>query len=280
MPNTIESAVRYIKNEEELAKIFASTSTTGSWEKPNVFIGARTVKIQRVTLGTTVLGNFDRETGYTASNISIDWIEKTLTQDKGDSLYIDKMDNEEAQANGIVGLHNRYIKQVQVPSVDKYRYAEVLKTVGIRKRSVALTKDNIIKTLLDDFTYLTELGVDLSSLELRISPTTDSLLTEASINKGLISIGNWNGVMDATVRMFKTAKIIVVPEAILQADYILAHPIAISAQKKYQETVFFDTIPGFGNRRSQFDEGIYHDCYVEPGAELSICVNGSKIVTP
>lgn len=102
MGNSIQTAVRYLNNDAELAKIYESRSFTNDWLKPNVAVGAKTVKYRQVSFGPTTLGDFDRESGYTRIEINSTWVEKTLTQDKSNSLMIDKMDSEEDQLTSFV----------------------------------------------------------------------------------------------------------------------------------------------------------------------------------
>lgn len=277
MANTIQSAVRYYKNDAELAKIYQTHSYTADWEKPNVAIGAKSVKYRQVSLGTTVLGDFNRDTGYTKKDINVSWVERTLTQDKGDSLVLDKMDGEEAQALEIGTVANQYIREVQIPNVDKYRFTAVVETSGVETATGSLTKDTIetaIDTALD---YLYGKGVR-DAVTLKISASAYRLLSNKAKESGSLSYGAWNGDLSAQVLTYGDivkAKVTVVPNDIIGSDvnFIVAPAPAISAMVKYQENEYFDKIPNFGGRRTQFDIGIYHDCWVEVGAEKAVYVH-------
>ena len=261
--NTIEKAIRYIKEPSALATTLDYSLKTTDLEVPSVFIGAQTVKYQTISFEDYDLGDFDREKGYATKGIRLIWTEKTMTQDKGDSLKIDKMDDEEAMANGIVSIANRYIDRVQAPAVDKYR----LKCVGTALRANAvnatLTADNIIDKLLEGRKHLVNHHVNLSNTVLYLSATADTILTKVSIDKGTLGLGNWNGNMEAKVLMFKEAKIVVVADDYLPdgVQAILLNPEVAPAMKKYSECEYFDKIPGYGGRRSQVDIGLYHDCF-------------------
>lgn len=121
MANSIATAVRYFNNDAELEKIYQAYSYTTDFIKPNVALGAKTVKYRQVSLGSTVLGDYNRETGYTRTDLNVSWVEKSLTQDKGNVLRLDKMDGEEAQSLEIATAGRKYIREVQIPSVDIYR---------------------------------------------------------------------------------------------------------------------------------------------------------------
>lgn len=277
MANNIQTAVRYLNNDAELAKIYETNSYTADWVKPNVAVGAKTVKYRQVTLGSTVLGDFNKETGYTKTDISTNWVEKTLTQDKGDSLVLDKMDGEEAQALEIGTVANKYIRDVQIPSVDKYRFTAVVGTSGVQSATGALTKENVQEALDTALDYLYNIGVR-NDVTLKISVPAYRALASAAKESGKLYLGNWNGDLSAKVELYGDlikAKVQVVPADILgtSVNFILAPTAAIAAMVKYQENEYFDKIAGFGGRRAQVDLGIYHDCWVEPGAEKAVYVH-------
>ena len=63
------------------------------------------------------MGDFSATTGYTAKDIVSEFKTLVLTQDKGDSIKIDKIaEDEEVTALGIVKTVNRYIETVQQPA--------------------------------------------------------------------------------------------------------------------------------------------------------------------
>ena len=119
MANNIQSAVRYFNNDAELAKIYEANSYTADWVKPTVAVGAQTVKYRQESFGSTVLGDFNRETGYTRKDINVTWKEKTMTQDKGDSLVLDRMDGEEAQGLNIVESGKNYQRKNLNPCINR-----------------------------------------------------------------------------------------------------------------------------------------------------------------
>lgn len=277
MANNIQSAVRYLNNDAELAKIYEAQSYTADWVKPNVAVGAKTVKYRQVTLGSTVLGDFNKETGYSRKDINTTWVEKSLTQDKGDSLVLDKMDGEEAQSLEIVTVANKYIRDVQIPAVDKYRCSAVVATSGVETETETLTKANVESALDTALDYLYNIGVR-NDVTLKISVPAYRALASAAKESGKLYLGNWNGDLSAKVELYGDlikAKVQVVPADILgtSVNFILAPTAAIAAMVKYQENEYFDKIAGFGGRRAQVDLGIYHDCWVEPGAEKAVYVH-------
>lgn len=281
MANTIASAVRYINNDAELNKLFEAKSYTQDLVKPNVAVGAKTVNYRQVSLGSTVLGSYNRATGYTATDITVSWVTKALSQDKGNSLKLDKMDSEEAQALEIATVHNKYINTVVIPAVDTYRLAQIAGATGV---TVATTKAKVTKSTVEaeidkGLDTLFDLGATGSNdVILYIKTSAARFLKQAAKDKGTLGLGSWNGSLEANVLTYGdavAAKVVQVPDALFPAstNFILVPATAVAAMVKYQENEYFDRIPGFGGRLAQVDSGIYHDCWVEPGAEAAVYVS-------
>jgi hypothetical protein len=274
MPNTIAKAIAYLKTPEALAQVFAQLDPFADLVKPNKYIGTDTIKYQKTTYGSSTMGTFSRTTGYPSRDITQEWVTRTLTQDMGDSLHIDKMDDEESMANGIVSLANGYIRKVQVPAVTRYRAKKFCDGAG-NIVTTAVTADNIADLIIDDTNVLFEKGVDINALVLYVNPTSNGYLKKDAYSKGHVVESNWNGNMQTVVRMFDTAKIMPIPANLLGkgVQWILAHQAALNPFVKYSEAEYFDKIPGFGGRRAQVDVGMYHDAEVEVGCEDAVLIH-------
>lgn len=276
MANTIEKAIRYLSEPEAIKKVLNDSLRTADLEVPSIAIGAQTVKYQHIEFDNYTLGDFDREEGYKRNGIRLTWKEMTLTQDKGDSLMIDRMDDEESTANGIVRIGNRYIDKVQNPEVDTYRLSNVAKTEGTFVINETFTAENILDDILLGKAYLEEMKVDTTALLLYITPTAKAMLKAAALKKGYWEHGHWNGNLDAEVDMFDKCKVVSVPSTYFgkgsTVQAILLHKDAAPAMVKYKEAEYFDKIPGFGKRRLQVDVGIYHDAFVYEELTRAICL--------
>ena len=261
--NAIERAIRYIEEPEALLKTLDLSVKTKDLEVPSKFIGARSVRYQTIKFEDYNLGDFDREKGYGKKGTRLEWTEQTMTQDKGDSVYIDKMDDEEAMANGIVRIANRYIMQVQAPAVDKYRFATIAAATHSNVVVGTFTEANIIGKLLEGRKLLVNSHIVLDNTVLYLAASADTIRAGVAMNKGTLGLGNWNGNMEAKVNMFKESKIVVVPDDYLPSGVqaMLVNIDVAPAMKKYSECEYHNKIPGFGGRRAQADIGIYHDCF-------------------
>lgn len=275
MANTIEKAIRYLSEPEAIRRVLKESVRTQDLEVENVAIGAQTVKYQHIEFDDMQLGDYDREKGYGRNGVRLTWKEQTLSQDKGDSLRIDRMDDEESNANGIVRIGNRYMDKVQNPAVDTYRLSKVAKAAHTFVVNETLTADNILSSILKGKANLEEMKVDTTALLLYITPAAKALLKEAALKKGYWEHGHWNGNLDAEVDMFDGCKVIPVPSSYFgnkDVQAILLHKDAAPAMVKYKEAEYFDKIPGHGKRMLQVDIGIYHDCFVYDELNRAICL--------
>lgn len=264
--NTIEKAVKYIKEPEALYKSLKLGLRTRDLENANnIFVGTKTVEYQRISFPDREIGKYDKSSGYTKKGFELTWNTFELTQDVGDSLSIDKMDDEESCANGIIRIANRYIDQVQAPAVDRYRLSKIAAAPNAFVKCADLTVDNIYAEIQHGKTRLTDAGIDTAALLMYIRPTAYELLKNAAMNKGWLTVGSWNGDMSAEVKLVDdTIKVVEMPGNRLPSgvNFILFNPMAAPAFVKYQESEYFDKIPGHGCRKMQVDIGLYHDMFV------------------
>lgn len=264
MPNTLAKTIAYIKSPQELAAVLIKASYTGDLVRPSIFTGTNTVKYQHIEFQDKTLGDFNKETGYGNKGYDMTWKDLVLTQDKGDSLKIDRIDDEEAMSNGIVTIVNKYIREVQAPALDKYRFTGMFAKAGIKTVELTADKDTIIDAIIDAYIHFAEKRISTVGTILYITPATDGLMSKKNVADGHISYGAWGGKVDTKVKMFEDSMIKVVPSDILGAgvQFALVNPNAAPSFVKYQETEYFDKIPGHGGRKAQVDMGVYHDAFV------------------
>jgi hypothetical protein len=274
MPNTLAKTIAYIKSPQELAAVLIKASYTGDLVRPSIFTGTNTVKYQHIEFQDKTLGDFNKETGYGNKGYDMTWKDLVLTQDKGDSLKIDRIDDEEAMSNGIVTIVNKYIREVQAPALDKYRFTGMFAKAGIKTVNLTVTQDTILEAIIDAYTHFQENGISTIGSILYITPGSNGLISKKNIADGHISYGAWGGNIQTNVRLFDDSKIIVVPSSTLGTgvQFALVNPLAAPAFVKYQETEYFDKIAGFGGRKAQADIGVYHDAFVYDEAVNGIYV--------
>ena len=268
MANSIQYAKQYINNQQEVLRMFNTELLCRDLLKPLAEHKGKVVAYDRMSFGSYTMGTYNRETGLTQKDLTFERVEKTLSQDKGDSLSLDIMDKEEAQiADGIVGVYNFYNVKVVVPTIDKYTFGQIGATGSGAKFNVhaSLSKDNIVPALFADFKDLKNKRVKTAECIVYIGSTPMALLEEATFGKGILTIGNWNGDLETTAIMIKGAKIVEVPDDLLPEDvqWIICHPLAVDVIPVLAAAEFKDNIPGFVGK-AQVDVRHYFDAWVQP----------------
>lgn len=275
MANTISAYAReYINNQEVVDTMFKTGSLFADLIKPLVSHKGKIISYDQLTMDGTI-GTFNRETGYPEKGITMTRVEKTLSQDTGDSLHLDAMDQDEAQIEGgIVRLYNNYVNKAQIPSFDTYVAGKVA-VYSANTESVhgTLSAATILGKLIADFGKLEKRRIKTKECILYISYEAKALLDEVAMTKGVLTLGNWGGNMDSTVELFRGAKVVAcdLPEHV---DWVIAHPLSADAFIANQDATFFETVPGYGSRRKQVDVGLYFDCFVRE--EKGIVVGASE----
>ncbi|MFA6333912.1 MAG: InlB B-repeat-containing protein [Methanoregula sp.] len=278
MSQSLARAVNYIKEPKELFQVFKRGSYTTDLIAKNVsFIGAQDVKYQSITFDSATLGTYSTANGYTAMGIVAVWKTLTLSQDKGNKLIIDKFEDEEAMATGLVTYVNRYVLDVQAVAVDTYVFGIIAAKSGVTLTTLAeaLTSSTVITNLSKAFEILKNNNIEQNNLLLYCSPRFHALLNEAAFGKGLIQVGTaWGGELNSNVQVYNGAKIVEVPTSRLGSGvaFMLLHKDACPVFVKYQETEYFDKIPGYGGRRSEADVGVYYDSFVYDEAVKAVYV--------
>ncbi len=277
MANTITYAKQYINNQAEVMRMFNTELLCKDLIKPLAEHKGKVVAYDRMSFASYTMGTYNRATGLTAKDLTFERVEKTLSQDKGDSLSLDIMDKEEAQiADGIIGVYNFYNVKVVVPTIDKYTFGEIGKADSGATFNVhaSLTKDNIVPALFDDFKTLKNKRIKTAECIVYIGSTSMALLEEATFGKGILTIGNWNGDLETTVMMIKGAKIVEVPDDELPSDvqWIICHPLAVDLIPVLAAAEFKDNIPGFVGK-AQVDVRHYFDAWIQPNGGDGVVVS-------
>ena len=280
MANTIEYAKQYINNQAEVMRMFNTDLLCRDLLKPLVKHEGKVVSYDRLSFANYTMGNYNRASGLTQKDFTFERVDKTLTQDKGDTLALDVMDKEEGQiADGIIGVFNFYNVKVVIPTIDTYAFKQMSKTGNGAKFNVhsSLTKDNIVSALFSDFKDLKNKRVKTNECIVYMSSSSMALLEEATFGKGILTIGNWNGDLETTAIMIKGAKIVEVPDDELDSDvqWIICHPLAFDVIPVLSASEFKTNIPGFVGK-AQVDTRFYFDAWVQPTGGDGVVVSLSS----
>jgi hypothetical protein len=175
--------------------------------KPVEFGGADEVKVFKTSL--VGLGTYSRATGYPAGDVTAAWETMTLSQSRGRSFSIDRMDDEETLGQAFGTLVGEFIRTMVVPEVDAYRFAKYAGTSGISTTSeAALTTAAGVLAAFD--VAMTQLDADEVPPEGRVLYISTALysLLKASITRYL---ANENGA-DRRLTSLDNVAVVPVPQ--------------------------------------------------------------------
>lgn len=114
MANSIALAQRYLPMLDAVYKYGAKSAIL---DNPNVqFIGGNAVKVFKTSMDG--LGDYSRNSGYVNGDVTGTWETLTLSQDRGRSFQIDRMDNEETLDMAFGTLAGEFIRTRVTPEVD------------------------------------------------------------------------------------------------------------------------------------------------------------------
>ena len=216
MANSISKAVKYIKTPEALEAVLNKELKTLDLRKPCIVVDANTVKYQHIDFSSTTPASYSRDGGYTNNPITITWSTITLTQDIGNSLYIDKQDSEEAAGYDIVRVSNNYIGRVQTPYVDTYTLGELVSKAGLSS-NVSVTKANIVDTITDARASINNQGFNSKDFILYVDYNKYEMLKQAAMAQGRFTLGKWDG-SENEFELFDGIKVVAVPSSYLPAN--------------------------------------------------------------
>lgn len=251
--------------------------------------GAHTVKVHKVN--TVAMSDYDR-TGSkvgTTSGDSMIWSrygalgkventleEFTLTKDRSFTFVIDKLDNEETEQvlSGASALA-RQQREVIIPEIDTYVYAEMTAEAGTKKTTVTLSADNIYDEIIEGNTVLDNAEVSEVDRVLIVTPDTYLLMKKCpdiAMETDISAEMRLQGVI-ATIDGLDVVK---VPKVRLPKNFgfMIAHPVATVAPTKLEEYKIHQNPPGISG---ELVEGrIVYDAFVLDNKKMAIYYQENK----
>ena len=135
MANSIALATKFLPIIDAAYK---KESLTSRLDAQGVqFIGANTVKIFKATVPG--FGDYSRSTGFPTADYNSTWETLTLSKDRGVSLGIDRMDNEEVLGEIMGTVVSQFMREQEIPELDAYRFARMASWTGISGANADIT---------------------------------------------------------------------------------------------------------------------------------------------
>ena len=145
MPNIIELVEKYLPVLDEQ---YRAESRSAVLDYPKEWVvdtkDAKKVKIAKMRVDK--LGAYSRQKGFVKGSADLTWEEHTFTQDRGRSIQVDNMDDQETFGMAFGRLAGRFQKDAIIPELDAYRFATYYQAAGT-KVSFKVESNSILKLI-------------------------------------------------------------------------------------------------------------------------------------
>ena len=198
---------------------------TSGWMEANagevIYNGGDEVKIPTMT--TSGLADYDRDNGFVQGGITLKYNTYKMTQDRGRTFQIDRMDVDES---GFVATSANLIKTFQtqqvIPEIDSYRYSTIadIAIKANQSEAIALTADNALTKIREHIRAVQDIVGDDVPLILTMSTKTRALIEDASKIGKSIDVANFKqGGMNFKVKSLDESVIRIAPSVRLKTKY-------------------------------------------------------------
>ena len=279
MANSIALATKFLPIFDGVYKRESLTSRLDAANESVQFIGADTVKIFKTDMDG--FGDYSRENGFPQGSVTSGWGTYQLTKDRGVSLFVDAMDNEETLGMAFGTLTGEFVRTKEVPEVDAYRFAKLASTVGIDGANADITVGTTDCPGLID-------AAQASMGDNEVPREGNLLYVSEKFYAGIKSkitryLAN-EGTVNREVEMFNNMEVIRVPQSRFNTaitlndgsdnfgysvtaggykiNFMIVHPSAVISVVKHRMPRIF--APEINQRKDawQFDVRLYHDIFV------------------
>lgn len=182
MANNIQFAALFQKNLDLL--LVAEATSTFMEANPNqiTYNGGKTIKIADIAL--TGLQDYGRAdgTGFKSGNVTLKWVDYSLTQDRGVTFSIDSQDvDESANMATAATVVSEFGRTQVVPEIDAYRYATIAGNANVQKATPAAlaTGDAFIAAIDKAVVAMKEIGVKPADLVIVTTPTNANTMGDS-----------------------------------------------------------------------------------------------------
>lgn len=282
MANNIALAQKYLNDPTNFNQVYKNEAKTVDLEGNQLkFLDANTVKLPRYNFSASVMGTYSRDSGAPVVDLVETWDTYTLSQDKGNSIKLDVMDDEETLGEGIIKRANEFTRRVIVPGIDAYRFGKLAtvptpatdptvvgaKIVG----TTASTATDAISNVDTAFEFLEKNEVPMEGLVLYVTPAFRLLMQRSDDITKKFSVQDGGNNVDTRVEFYNGAKIVTVPPARLgtNIEFILVQPKAVASAVKFNESKLIDlteTTQGFFGQGWKYR--VYYDLFLSQGSAI------------
>lgn len=195
MANTIELRKQYSTLLDEIYKL---ASLTAVLDGPNELVreGANANEILIPKMSMQGLANYNKQTGYEAGNVTLDYETKKCTYDRGRMFAIDAVDNIETAGVVFGRLSSEFLRTKVVPELDAYRLSSYASIDGVTTVAAALENGKAaLAALRAARSKIENAEANLATCYLFINPSVYGMIEDLDTTASRKSIEGFAGIV-------------------------------------------------------------------------------------
>lgn len=195
MPNTIELRKQYSTLLDEIYKL---ASLTAVLDGPNELVreGANANEILIPKMSMQGLANYNKQTGYEAGSITLDYETKKCTYDRGRMFTIDAVDDIETAGVAFGRLSSEFLRTKVVPELDAYRLSSYASIDGVTTVAAALENGKAaLAALRAARSKIENAEANLATCYLFINPTVYGMIEDLDTTASKKAIEGFAGIV-------------------------------------------------------------------------------------
>lgn len=195
MANAITLRKQYSTLLDEVYKL---TSLTAVLDGPNDLVqeGANANEILIPKMSMQGLADYNKQTGYVAGDVTLEYETKKCTYDRGRMFTVDAMDNIESAGIAFGRLSGEFLRTQVVPELDAWRLASYAQISGVTTVSAALADGKAaLAALRTARGKIENAEANLATCYLFINPTVLGMIEDLDTTASKKAIEGFAGII-------------------------------------------------------------------------------------
>lgn len=195
MANTIALRKQYSTLLDEIYKLASLTSVL---DGPNELVqeGANANEILIPKMSMQGLANYNKQTGYVAGDVTLEYETKKCTYDRGRMFTVDAMDNIESAGIAFGRLSGEFLRTKVVPELDAWRLASYAQIAGVTTVAANLADGKAaLAALREARGKIENAEANLATCYLFINPTIYGMIEDLDTTASKKAIEGFAGII-------------------------------------------------------------------------------------
>ena len=279
MANSIALAEKFLPILDGVYKKESLTARLDAANGAIRFIGGNAVELFKTDMSG--FGDYSRQNGFPAGDVTCTWEKLQLAKDRGVSLFVDAMDNEETLGMAFGTLAGEFVRTKEVPELDAYRFAKMASTSNVDGAAADITVGTTDCPSLID-------AAEMSMGDNEVPEDGRLLYVSEKFYAGLKGkttriLANENGV-NREIEVFNGMEVVRVPQGRFNTaitlnngssafgfaptaggykiNFMIIHPSAVVSVVKHRMPRIFSPEVNQTKDAWKFDIRLYHDIFV------------------